>query len=134
MTGDERGLRRKLCQGADGVRGVALAARFKVFAQHDECNNDRRALKEQVFGIARIAEGYLDHGVQAVGQRGKRADRNERVHIRVTLYETAEAVNVEIAPAYDDGQREYKLHERKGQRRMVRHHEHRKRKSDHVPH
>ena len=134
MAGHERRFGSKLGQGADGIRGVAFAARFKIFSEHDKRYNDRRTLKKQVFRIARIAEGDLDDRINAVGKRGKRSDRDERVHVRMPLDKAAEAVYIEVPSSDYDRQSEHELYERKGQRRMMRHHEHRKRQTDHVSH
>ena len=105
VTCYERRFRSKLGQGSDSVGCVALAACFKVFAEHDERYYNCRAFEKQIFRVARVAKSYLHYGIQSVGQRGKRAYSDECVHIRVSLDEAAEAVDIEIASADNDGQR-----------------------------
>ena len=112
----------------------AASARLEVFPEHDERYYDRRAFEKQVFRIAHVAERDLDRGVDAVQERRKRTDGNECVHVGETLHKAAEAVYVKAAPADDEGQGQGQLHECKGERRVMRRHEARQRKSCHVPH
>ena len=114
------------------VNWYAAAARLEVFSEHDERYYDRRAFEKQVFRVAHVAERNLDRGVDAVQECRKRTDGNERVHVGVALHKATEAVYVEAEPADDDGQSQGQLHECKGERRVMRRHAARQRKSCHV--
>lgn len=116
------------------VNWYAAAARLEVFSEHDERYYYRRAFEKQVFRVAHVAERNLDRGVDAVQECRKRTDGNERVHVGMALHKATEAVYVEAEPADDDGQSQGQLHECKGERRVMRRHEARQRKSCHASH
>ena len=96
-----RGGRAQLEQRLDGAGGLALGARLEPSAQQHEADDHRRRVEVRL-----VAEAGRHHRVgherddQRVAVGGQRADRHERVHVRLAVARAARGGDEE--PAAED--------------------------------
>ena len=98
------GFRRQTDQFGQRVAGFGFGARFEILAQRNQGNDHRRTFKVQrvhagmdQFMIHRsIAVRHGEQAVKAVNKGYRRADRNERIHIRAAVKQSFKSVREEI--------------------------------------
>ena len=121
--------RRQVHQLFNGLAGLALGARLKVFAERDQRQDHTGGFEIQAHRLAR------GNGIEAVDHTGSGADRNERIHIGRTVEQLRKAAREERAVHDQDRQQAHKL--RRGQDQEAAHpvvENVRHRQADHVPH
>lgn len=135
-------LRREAHELGDGVGGLALRARLEVLAQRDEREDHGRRLEVQVHGrqvrgvqVARAQrDADLVDGVDAVHRGRRRAERDERVHVRRAVEQRLEAHAEELEVDEHDGQQQQELRERERRHVLVPQEEPGQRPAEHVSH
>ena len=109
-----RRFRREVHELRNRVGGLPLRARLEVFAQRNQREDHRRRLEVQIHrrhvreidvAAAHPPADAVDRH-DAVDRRGRRAQRNERVHVRRAMEERLEAHAEELEVHENHGQQE----------------------------
>ena len=112
-----RRFRREIHKLRDRVSGLALRARLKVLAQRDQREDHRRRLEVQIHrrhvreidvAVPHSPTDTVDRD-DAVDRRGRRPQRDERVHVRRAVEERLEAHAEELEVHENHGQQEQEL-------------------------
>ena len=112
--------------------GSPLAAGFKVFAKHDQLDDDAGRLPVHVVHRGMIAAEDADERIGAVADGGYGAKRNQRIHIRMQAHKRPYSAHIEVPPGDDDRDQQRDLYERICHRLIV--HRDGRGQADHRPH
>ena len=137
-----RRFRREIHKLRDRVGGLPLRARLEVLAQRDQREDHRRRLEVQIHrrhvreidvAVAHPPADAEDRD-DAVDRRRRRAQRNERVHVRRAVEKRLEAHAEELEVHENHGQQEQELGKREREHILMAQEEIGQRPSEHVAH
>ena len=133
---------RQVHQLCDRLGGLALGARLQKLAECDQRQDHAGGFKVEVHRIPgndiriAVSQAPSDHidRHNAIDERGRRADRDQRIHIWRAAQQRLVTDLIVFAVDIDDRQRQQKLCKRKRKRVCIAMKNMRQRQPHHVPH